>query len=198
GGLLSLGGSLPDERRGAERAGPGRSGLRETALADPTTLPSAKELDEFLAGSADVVLVHNAALFEPYGPVGTLDPGAIATAVAVNLTAPILITNALFPSEPPPSDAPPSDAPPSDAPPSDAPPSDAPPNDAPDGTGSGRAVTVVFISSAAAHRVSGGRSVYSTTKRAGETFFACLSDERAFDARIRCVIVDPGIMDTGM
>jgi NAD(P)-dependent dehydrogenase (short-subunit alcohol dehydrogenase family) len=57
---------------------------------------------------------------------------------------------------------------------------------------------VVFVSSGAAHRISGGRAVYSASKRAGEGFFETLAAEYEGDRRVRVAIVDPGIMDTGM
>ncbi len=173
--ILALGRTFTDAQRAAARAEPRRIQLRPTDLADPASLPDAAELAAFLAdpGTTEVLLVHNAATFEPFAPIGALDPGDVVTAVALNLTAAILLTNALFAGDPIPPDA-------------------------TEVRASGPAVTVVFISSAAAHRVSGGRSVYSSTKRAGETFFASLKEERAHDKRVRVVIVDPGIMDTDM
>jgi len=169
--VLALGRRFTGVQRAAARAEPDRIRLRETDLADPAALPDAAALAAFVEGGgpAPVVLVHNAAVFEPFAPIGALEPAQLATAVAVNLTAPMLLTNALFAAGAVP----------------------------PDGT-LGRAVTVLFISSAAAHRVSGGRSVYSSTKRAAETFFESLRDERAADPQVRVLIVDPGIMDTDM
>jgi NAD(P)-dependent dehydrogenase (short-subunit alcohol dehydrogenase family) len=173
--VLALGRRFTDAQYAAAFAEPDRIRLRLTDLADPASLPDATELAAFLDTSepGEVVLVHNAADFEPFGPIGALSPDEVETAVAVNLTAPMLLTNALFARAPIPAHG--------------------------AGVGlSGRTVTVLFISSSAAHRVSGGRAVYGSTKRAGEMFFASLNDERGPDANVRVVIIDPGIMDTEM
>lgn len=180
--ILALGRRFTDAQHAAERAEPDRIRLRKTDMADLASLPDAAELASFVAdadsvagtvSTAEVLLVHNAAVFEPFGAVGALSPEPIATAVTVNLTAPILLTNALLAGDPVQAGA-------------------------TDARGASRRVTVVFISSSAAHHISGARSVYSATKRAGETFFACLAAERADTARVRVVIVDPGVMDTEM
>jgi benzil reductase ((S)-benzoin forming) len=167
--VLALGRRFTETQQAAARAEPERIRLRTTELTDPASLPDAAELAAFLdgGGSAEVVVVHNAAVFEPFGPIGALSPEHVAATVAVNLTAPMLLTNALFARDP-------------------------------IGRESRRPVTVLFLSSSAAHRISGGRSVYASTKRAGETFFASLDDERSPDPKVRVVIVDPGIMDTEM
>jgi benzil reductase ((S)-benzoin forming) len=174
--VVALGRRFTDAQRALAAAQPQRIRLRETDLADPASLPSATELASLLAEAdpaAEVVLVHNAAVFEPFGPIGRLDPAAVISAVNVNLIAPILLTNSLFSA-------------------------DRIPPDNPDVRPSGRPVKVLFISSSAAHKVGGGRSVYSSTKRAAETFLASLSAEREFDPQVHVVIVDPGIMDTDM
>lgn len=170
--ILALGRRFTDRQRAAASAEPDRIRLRTTELADPASLPDAAELGAFLdAGEpGPIVLVHNAAEFEPFGPIGALPPAKVATAVAVNLTAPMLLTNALFAREPIPTQG--------------------------ARRRPGREITVLYVSSSAAHRVSGGRSVYGSTKRAGEMFFASLDDERSPDVRV--VIVDPGIMNTEM
>jgi benzil reductase ((S)-benzoin forming) len=171
--VLALGRRFTHAQREAARAEPGRIVLRPTDLSDPASLPGPAELAAFVADQhGEVALVHNAAVFEPFGPIGTLDTVRLALAVTVNLTAPMLLTNALFTAEPAPTDADPSTA--------------------------TRRITVLFISSGAAHRISGGRSVYASTKRAGETFMESLRMERADDRNVRVAIVDPGIMDTEM
>jgi NAD(P)-dependent dehydrogenase (short-subunit alcohol dehydrogenase family) len=178
--VLALGRRFSAAQHAAARTEPHRIRLRHTDLTDPASLPGAAELAAFLdegagpghdGGTGEVVLVHNAAVFEPFGPIGALGAEQLAAAVAVNLTAPMLLTNSLFAGDPIPAE--------------------------PAGA-TGRAVTVLFISSSAAHRVGGGRSVYGSTKRAGEMFFMSLGEERAGDPRVRIVVVDPGIMDTGM
>jgi benzil reductase ((S)-benzoin forming) len=169
--VLALGRQFSATQQEAADAEPDRIRLRTTDLADPATLPDAAELASFVdAGVGRVVLIHNAADFEPFAPIGALAPEDVTNAVAVNLTAPMLLTNALFALLPI------------------------------DGTVAepAREVTVLFISSSAAHRVSGGRAVYGSTKRGAEMFFESLADERGTDARVRVVIIDPGIMDTEM
>jgi benzil reductase ((S)-benzoin forming) len=47
-----------------------------------------------LHGCKHLVLINNAATLEPMGPVGTADPDQIAQAVALNLSAPLILTNA--------------------------------------------------------------------------------------------------------
>jgi len=61
-----------------------------------------------------------------------------------------------------------------------------------------RDVTVLFISSLAAHTVVGGAAVYSATKRGGEYFFEVLAAQYEDDPRVRVVNVDPGAVDTAM
>jgi NAD(P)-dependent dehydrogenase (short-subunit alcohol dehydrogenase family) len=185
--VIALGRRFTDAQRALALAHSHRIRLRPTDLADPASLPSATELAELLAGAdpaAEVVLVHNAAVFEPFGPIGTLDPAEVAVAVNVNLVAPILLTNVLFSGE--------------RIPPDNLDGFSRKLRETPEARISGRAVTVLFISSSAAHNVAGGRSLYSSTKRAAETFFASLSAEREFDPRVRVTIIDPGIMDTDM
>jgi benzil reductase ((S)-benzoin forming) len=171
--ILALGRRFTDAQQAAARAEPDRIRLRTTDLANPASLPDSAELAAFLGAAGEVVLVHNAGVFEPFGPIGALPPDPLVAAVAVNTTAPMLLTNALFAAEPIPGAA---------------------------GTGpaASRRIIVLFISSSAAHRVGGGRAVYGSTKRAGEMFFESLAGERAGDARVRVHVVDPGIMDTDM
>lgn len=174
--VVALGRRFTDAQRALASAHPDRIRLRETDLADPASLPDATELADLLADgdpAVELVLIHNAALFEPFGPIGTLDPAEVMVAVQVNVIAPMLLTNTLFSAAQTPPESPEIRMP-------------------------GRPVTVLFISSAAAHNVAGGRSVYSSTKRAAETFFASLAAEREFDPHVRVVVVDPGIMDTDM
>jgi benzil reductase ((S)-benzoin forming) len=171
--VLALGRRFTDDQHAAAAAEPHRVRLRRTDLADRAALPEADELAAFLdeCPGADVAIVHNAAVFEPFGRIGALLPAGVASAIAVNLTAPVLLTNALLAARG------------AAAGPSDT---------------AGPALTVMLISSSAAHRVSGGRSVYGATKRAAEMFLETLGEEHAGDPRTRVVIVDPGVMDTDM
>ncbi|MBV1848822.1 SDR family NAD(P)-dependent oxidoreductase [Catellatospora tritici] len=61
-----------------------------------------------------------------------------------------------------------------------------------------RRVRIMFVSSGAAHRVIDGWSVYSSTKRGGEEFFAHVAAQYESDPRVSVVSVNPGVMDTGM
>ncbi|GGH49364.1 SDR family oxidoreductase [Frigidibacter albus] len=78
-------------------AHPGR--LTEVALdlADPVALAEwLPGLGAHLGGAGPVLLVNNAGMVEPIGPAGTLDPSAIARAVALNVTAPLMLADALI------------------------------------------------------------------------------------------------------
>lgn len=48
------------------------------------------------AGEGPVLLLNNAGTVEPIGPAGSLDPAAITRAVALNVTAPMLLANAVI------------------------------------------------------------------------------------------------------
>lgn len=62
----------------------------------------------------------------------------------------------------------------------------------------GRPITVVYISSRAAHQPVGGCAVYGATKRGAEFFFDALAAQHAGDPRVRVANVDPGAVDTAM
>lgn len=51
-------------------------------------------LDRFVDGADHTLLINNAGLLQPVSPLGGQDPQAIADAVAVNVTAPLLLANA--------------------------------------------------------------------------------------------------------
>jgi benzil reductase ((S)-benzoin forming) len=78
-----------------QRALPGVT-LLQADLADPRLLPDTGALAPLLAGADEAALVHNAAVVEPIGPVGMLGADRIAAAVAVNLTAPMALTDAFL------------------------------------------------------------------------------------------------------
>jgi NAD(P)-dependent dehydrogenase (short-subunit alcohol dehydrogenase family) len=92
--ILAIGRRFTDEQRGLAAAEPGRIRLYEADLAAPSTLPDAADLRGFLSGSTDCSLIHNAGLVDPVAPIGQLPPATVTAAVAVNLTAPVLLTNA--------------------------------------------------------------------------------------------------------
>ncbi len=70
--------------------------LRECDLARPEGLPGALELRSLVGDAGEVVLIHNAAVVEPIGDIGELDPAAVARAVNVNFLSPMLLTNELI------------------------------------------------------------------------------------------------------
>ncbi|MFI5845058.1 SDR family NAD(P)-dependent oxidoreductase [Catenuloplanes sp. NPDC051500] len=73
---------------------PARVALLPANLSDPSTLPSAADLRAAFAPEGEVVLIHNAGVVTPVGPVGSLPPNELAESISVNLTAPMLLTNA--------------------------------------------------------------------------------------------------------
>jgi benzil reductase ((S)-benzoin forming) len=88
---------LPYQEELAQAAG-SRIHLRRADLSRTDELPTTEEFQRFLGGRdfRKVILVHNAAVIEPIGAVGQLDPRKINEALQVNLAAPILLTNALL------------------------------------------------------------------------------------------------------
>jgi NAD(P)-dependent dehydrogenase (short-subunit alcohol dehydrogenase family) len=154
-----------------QRAAEGaRVRLRPTDLSKPDDLPGPAELADLVHGQ-EVSLIHNAGTIEPFAAIGAIQPDQLIHAVNVNLVAPMLLTNALLAAMAlylTVSRA---------------------------GT---RLVHIVYVSSSAAHRPSGGRSVYCSTKDGAEMFMECLSQQYAGDASVRATIVDPGLMDTDM
>ena len=70
----------------------------ELDLADSAALArwlAGDALTTFVVGARTVLLINNAGLLQPVGPLGTQDAAAIARAVGVNLAAPLLLSNAL-------------------------------------------------------------------------------------------------------
>ncbi|QSB15877.1 SDR family NAD(P)-dependent oxidoreductase [Natronosporangium hydrolyticum] len=91
--VVGIGRSFTDEQRALPAD---RVLLREADLARPETLPEQAELSELLAGAESARLIHNAAVVTPIGAVGDLSATELATAVTVNLTAPMVLTNAFL------------------------------------------------------------------------------------------------------
>lgn len=82
-----------------------RETLQEIALdlADAGSLLrwlSGTRLKHFLEGAERVYLINNAGLLPPVGPVGTQDGEAIVRSVALNVTAPFLLANAVAQAAP--------------------------------------------------------------------------------------------------
>jgi NAD(P)-dependent dehydrogenase (short-subunit alcohol dehydrogenase family) len=97
--ILAIGRRFTDAQRAAAVADPDRIRLH-TADLSIMEVPSAAELAVALKGSSEAVLIHNAGVIEPIGAVGALPPERITEAVAVNLTSPMLLTNAFLAAVP--------------------------------------------------------------------------------------------------
>ncbi|MEI4472641.1 SDR family oxidoreductase [Frigidibacter sp. MR17.24] len=83
------------------RRASGAAGLKEVALdlSDSAALADwlgSGALSDFLAGAGEVVLVNNAGMVDPIGPAGSNAPGAVATAVALNVAAPLMLAEAVI------------------------------------------------------------------------------------------------------
>lgn len=96
--VVGIGRSFTAAQR--EQAGE-RLVLRQAELSHPETLPAQTELAGLLAGATTAALIHNAAVVTPIGALGALPPAEVSSAVAVNLTAPMLLTNAFLGALPP-------------------------------------------------------------------------------------------------
>ncbi|GAA6181211.1 MULTISPECIES: SDR family NAD(P)-dependent oxidoreductase [unclassified Shimia] len=48
----------------------------------------------FLAGATEAVLINNAGIVDPVAPIGRQDPALVARAISVNITGPLLLSNA--------------------------------------------------------------------------------------------------------
>lgn len=57
-------------------------------------------LADFLAPASAVCLINNAGVLQPVGPLGTQDGAALARSVAINVTAPLLLANAVAAAAP--------------------------------------------------------------------------------------------------
>jgi NAD(P)-dependent dehydrogenase (short-subunit alcohol dehydrogenase family) len=147
---------------------------RPTDLARLDDIPGAAELAAFLTGAREVLLINNAATIEPIGAVGRLHRTAIAAAVATNLTATMVLTDALL-----------SALTPGRGPTVQL---------GPDVT----SVRLLYVSTSSAHRPKPATAAYCATKAGGEMFFAVLRAELEHDPRFVVEVVDPGGMDTDM
>lgn len=70
----------------------------ELDLADTSALAAwlaSGELPQRLLGRTRVLLINNAGLVQPVGPLGTQDPAAVARAVSVNVAAPLMLADAV-------------------------------------------------------------------------------------------------------
>jgi len=98
--ILGVGRHFTEQQRDMRDERPLDISLHTTDLEDPRWLPDVETLRPFLRGTTEAVLIHNAAVVEPIGAVGTLQEQSVLTSVAVNFTAPILITNAFLRAAP--------------------------------------------------------------------------------------------------
>lgn len=100
--LLARGASVLGLARAGNAALAGRIEQVAIDLADPAAVAALSApggaVSRFLAspGAGPVLLLNNAGIVEPIGPAGTLDPQAIARAIAVNVTAPLLLADAFI------------------------------------------------------------------------------------------------------
>lgn len=75
----------------------------ELDLADAAGLAQwllGNELFRFVSGSAGVLLINNAGVLQPVGPIETQTPAAIARAVALNVAAPLMLASAVVAATP--------------------------------------------------------------------------------------------------
>lgn len=101
--VLGVGrGFTAEQHRLADKC-PEQIRLCDADLAKAASVPDTATIADFLApaGDAPVVLLHNAAVITPLGMVGALDVDEIVRAVAVNLTAAMILTNNLLAVRPP-------------------------------------------------------------------------------------------------
>lgn len=171
--ILALGRHFTESQVALAEGQPDRVRLRQADLSVPASLPSSGELASFIQDADEVVLIHNAGMIEPAGAVGALTPAEIIDAAMVNLASPIVLTNALLAVELPKYTKVSIDL-------------------------VRRPITVLYISSRAAHQTVSGFAVYGATKRGSEFFFEALAAQHADDPHVRVVNVDPGAVDTAM
>ncbi|WP_432986436.1 SDR family NAD(P)-dependent oxidoreductase [Dactylosporangium sp. CA-233914] len=98
--VLAVGRHFTPEQQRLRDERPGDVTLFSTDIADAHWLPDYDILRGFLRDADEAVLIHNAAVIEPIGAVGRLTTQAITNAVAVNLTAPMVLTNTFLHAAP--------------------------------------------------------------------------------------------------
>jgi benzil reductase ((S)-benzoin forming) len=86
---------LPEQQQIAAESG-GRVRLVQVDLNRVSELPTAADFAGWLDGAEEVVFLNNAAIVEPIEAVGRLDKAKVIESVQVNVTAAMLLTNALF------------------------------------------------------------------------------------------------------
>lgn len=95
--ILAVGRRFTETQQGLAATEPERVLLRRCDFGDPLSQPDAVELAEFVRGhSGHAVLVLNAGVVTPIGAVGEVPPADLARSAAVNLAAPMVLTNAFL------------------------------------------------------------------------------------------------------
>jgi NAD(P)-dependent dehydrogenase (short-subunit alcohol dehydrogenase family) len=90
--IMGLARSFPADQRTLAEEHPDRVQLKHIDLA-AGPFPAPAEIEAFGYGAEQAILINNAATVEPIGAVGTLAAASIETAIAVNLAAPMILTN---------------------------------------------------------------------------------------------------------
>src|SRR3954469_7980942 len=98
--ILAVGRHFSAEQTQLRNDRPGDVTLFSTDIADAHWLPDYDTLRTFMRDADEVVLIHNAGVVDPIGAGGQLSTQAITNAVAVNLTAPMVLTNTFLRAAP--------------------------------------------------------------------------------------------------
>ncbi|GAA2364771.1 SDR family NAD(P)-dependent oxidoreductase [Dactylosporangium salmoneum] len=98
--VLAVGRQFSAEQQRLRDERPGDVTLFSTDLADAHWLPDYDVMRPFLRDADEAVLIHNAAVVDPIGAVGRLTTQAITHSIAVNLTAPAVLTNSFLRAAP--------------------------------------------------------------------------------------------------
>lgn len=91
------------EAEGYEVLGVSRSAGASVDLGSPSALDAwlrSGELARFLADATDLILINNAGTVDPIAFIGHQDAGAIERAVNLNVTAPLVLTDAVLRGRP--------------------------------------------------------------------------------------------------
>jgi NAD(P)-dependent dehydrogenase (short-subunit alcohol dehydrogenase family) len=98
--VVGVGRRFTAAQRDLAAAHPDRVVLLTADLAEPEAVPDATALGPALGECREAVLVHNAGTVGPVGYVGELPADELTRTVTVNLTAPMLLTNAFLAAAP--------------------------------------------------------------------------------------------------
>jgi NAD(P)-dependent dehydrogenase (short-subunit alcohol dehydrogenase family) len=96
--VVAIGRRFSDAERSRADREPDLVRLVTADLADPPDLRAT--FAAALVGAESAVLIHNAAVVDPVGPIGAVPDTDLRTAATVNLTAPMLLTNAFLAARP--------------------------------------------------------------------------------------------------